>query len=515
MRLVGGLIKRALTLADRIQGLGQTPIDLQRKTLRRLIRKAQFTAFGKHFNFSDILYSSDIIKSFQEHVPFYDYDKIHDEWWYRSLQNKSDITWPGKIRYFALSSGTTGAPSKYLPMTDDMIRSIRKAGFKSIFASTRFDLDADFFTKQGLFIGGSTTLKEMDGYFVGDMSGINLKASSLWLSSFSRPGKQIQSIQDWNRRIEIIARNAPKWDIGFISGIPSWVQLMIEKIIAYNKVDNIHDIWPNLQVIVHGGIAFEPHRKAFDALMRKPVVYIDTYLASEGFIAFQNRPDTKAMALILNNGVFHEFIPFNDENFTRDGNLIGKPRAYTVDEVKTGVEYAVVISTCAGAWRYQIGDTVRFTDTIRKELLITGRTKQFLSVTGEHLSVDNMNQGIQYAQDILKTDVKEYTVAAVETETGFAHRWYIGCEPSVDASTFGQLLDKRLCEVNDDYATERNSVLRDPQVEIVPPQLFLDYMRSQGKIGGQSKFPRVMKTKHFVEWETFIAGKRQRMMLLD
>ena len=195
--------------------------------------------------------------------------------------------------------------------------------------------------------------------------------------------------------------------------------------------------------------------------------------------------------------------------------MIGKPRAYTVDEVKTEVEYAVVISTCAGAWRYQIGDTVKFTDTVRKELLITGRTKQFLSVTGEHLSVDNMNQGIQYAQDILKTDVKEFTVAAVETETGLAHRWYIGCEPSVDASTFGQLLDQRLREVNDDYATERNSVLRNPQIEIISPQLFLDYMKSQGKIGGQSKFPRVMKTKHFAEWETFIAGKRQRMMILE
>lgn len=515
MRLVGGLIKRALTLADRIQGLGQSPIDLQRKTLKRLVRAAQYTAFGKHFNFSSILYSGDIIQAFQENVPFYDYDKIHDDWWYQCLQNKSDITWPGKIKYFALSSGTTGAPSKYLPMTDHMIRSIRKAGFKSIFASTRFDLDADFFTKQGLFIGGSTTLKEMDGYYVGDMSGINLKASSLWLSSFSRPGTKIQSIQDWNRRIEIIARNAPKWDIGFISGIPSWIQLMIEKVVDFNKVDNIHDIWPNLQVIVHGGIAFEPHRAAFNALMRKPVIYIDTYLASEGFIAFQNRPDTKAMALILNNGVFHEFIPFNDENFTADGNLKGKPRAYTVDEVKTGVEYAVVISTCAGAWRYQIGDTVRFTDIVRKEIIITGRTKQFLSVTGEHLSVDNMNQGIQYAQERMKTDVKEFTVAAIETKTGFAHKWYIGCSPAVDAFTFGQLLDDRLKETNDDYATERNSVLREPQIEIVDPKLFLDYMKSQGKIGGQSKFPRVMKSKPFQEWETYIAAKTQQMTLSD
>ncbi len=511
MRLVGGLIKRAFTLANGIQGLGQSPIELQRKTLKRLIRKAQFTAFGKHFHFSDILFSDDVIKAFQENVPFFDYDKIHDEWWYRSLQNKPNITWPGKIKYFALSSGTTGAPSKYLPMTHEMIRSIRKAGFKSFYASTKFDLDADFFTKQGLFIGGSTTLKEANGYYVGDMSGINLKESSLWLSTFSRPGKRIQSIPDWNRRIEVIARNAPKWDIGFISGIPSWILLMIEKVVAYNKVESIHDIWPNLQIIVHGGIAFEPHRKAFDALMRRPMIYIDTYLASEGFIAFQNRPETRSMALILNNGVFHEFIPFNSENFTNDGTLIGQPKTCTVDNIEKGVEYAVVISTCAGAWRYLIGDTVKFTDIERKELLITGRTKQFLSVTGEHLSIDNMNQGIQYVQDILKTDVKEFTVAAVETEAGFAHRWYIGCNPLVDNSTFARLLDEHLKEINDDYATERGSVLGAPQVEIITPQIFLDYMKSQGKVGGQSKFPRVMKTKAFSDWETFVVAKRKRV----
>jgi hypothetical protein len=286
---------------------------------------------------------------------------------------------------------------------------------------------------------------------------------------------------------------------------------MIEKVVAYNKVNNIHEIWPNLRIIVHGGIAFEPHRKAFDALMRKPVIYIDTYLASEGFIAFQNRPNTRGMALILNNGIFHEFVPFTDENFTADGNLKGKPRAYTVDEVREGVEYAIVISTCAGAWRYLIGDTVKFTDIKRKELIITGRTKQFLSVTGEHLSIDNMNQGIQYAQDILKTDVKEFTVAAVETDKGFAHHWIIGCHPEVDASTFACLLDDRLKEINDDYATERGSVLCSPQVDIISPQFFLDYMKSQGKIGGQSKFPRVMKSKPFSEFENFITTKKKRI----
>jgi GH3 auxin-responsive promoter len=511
MKIVGGLIKRAFSLANRVQGLGQQPIDLQRRTLKRLLRKAQFTSFGKFYDFSGILDAPDIIKAYQDEVPFFDYDKLHDEWWHRSLSNKADVTWPGKVKYFALSSGTTGSPSKYIPMTPEMIRAIRKAGMKAYFASTRFGLDADFFTKTGLFIGGSTSLKERGEYFVGDMTGINIKETPFWTASFSRPGKKIQSIPDWGRRIDVIARNASRWDIGFISGIPSWVQLMIEKVVEYNKVDNIHEIWPNLQVLVHGGIAFEPHRKAFDALMKKPMIYIDTYLASEGFIAFQNRPESRSMALILNNGIFHEFVPFTNENFDSDGHIIGKPKSYTVDNVEKGVEYAVAISTCAGAWRYLIGDTVKFTDVELKEIIITGRTKHFLSVTGEHLSVDNMNQGIQHAQDSLKTDVKEFTAAAIETETGFAHKWYIGCEPSVDAATFAKLIDKRLREVNDDYATERDNVLRDPQVEIVPPQYFYDYLKMKGKVGGQAKFPRVMKKEQFAEFEAFMTSKMMKV----
>ena len=505
--IVGGLIKRAFTLADKIQGLGQTPAELQRKTLKRLLRKAQHTAFGEHYEFSEILHAPDMIAEFQEKIPIFDYDKIHDAWWYRSLNNETNVTWRGKVKYFALSSGTSGTPSKYIPMTDDMIRAIQKAGMKAFYASTKFGLDGDFFIKRGLLIGGSTSLKDQGEYYVGDMSGINVKKRPLWLQPLMRPGNRISSITDWNKRLEIIARNASKWDVGFISGIPSWVQLMIEKVIAYNKVDNIHEIWPNLQVFVHGGIAFEPHRKAFEALMKKPMIYIDTYLASEGFIALQNRPETTAMAMILNNGIFHEFIPFNEDNFTPEGNLKGIPRTFTISQVKEGIDYALIISTCAGAWRYLIGDTVRFTDIHRKEIIITGRTKHFLSVTGEHLSVDNMNHGIQYAQDELKTDVKEFTAAAIETSMGFAHRWYIGCTPSVNATEFGHLLDEKFKAINDDYATERSAVLGAPQVEIIPPEVFLDYLKSKGKFGGQGKFPRVMKKEQFADWESFVASK--------
>ena len=505
MPIVGGLIKRAFSLADKVQGLGQTPFELQRKTLQRLLKKAEYTAFGAHYDFDSILKDYDMMQAFQDQVPFFDYDKIYDEWWHRALNNsEANVTWPGQVPYFALSSGTTGAPSKYLPMTPDMIKAIRRSSMKAFFAATRFGLDSDFFGKQGLFVSGSASLKEKGDALVGDMSGISMRTRPMWARGLSKPGNRIQSMPDWQARLQAIARNAPKWDIVFLTGLPSWVQVMIERVMEHNKLSSIHEIWPNLQVFAHGGIAFEPHRAAFDRLMTKPMIYIDTYLASEGFIAFQNRLETRSMALVLNNGVFHEFIPFNETNFDSNGQIKGNPRAYAAHEIQEGVEYALAISTCAGAWRYLIGDTVRFTDAERKELIITGRTKHFLSVTGEHLSVDNMNQGVQFAAETLKIDVKEFVVSPIQSEGKHAHKWYIGCEPLPDPSLFKQLLEEKICEINDDYATERTAVLKEPQVVVVPPRFFHDYMQQQGKGGGQAKFPRVMKKEQFMDWEKFV-----------
>jgi GH3 auxin-responsive promoter len=508
MPLVGGLIKRSFTLANRVQGLGQSPTELQRKTLRRLLRRAQSTAFGEHYKFSDILFAPDVIRAYQEKVDLFDYDKMHDQWWHRALNNEENVSWQGHIEHYALSSGTTGAPSKYIPMPDTMIRAIKRAGLKNFFAVTRWGLPSDFFTGEGLYVGGSSTLKPHNGYLVGDLSGITLQNRPKWIEKRAHPDMNIQRLPDWNTRIKAIAKDAANWDIRYITGIPSWVLLVIENVLAKTGAKNIHEVWPNLQVYVHGGIAFEPYREALNRVMGKPMIYIDTYLASEGFIAFQNRPESRSMAILLNNSIFHEFIPFNSDNFDSDGNLIGKPRAYHIGEVKEGIDYALVISTCAGSWRYLIGDTVRFTDVERKEIIITGRTKHFLSVVGEHLSVDNMNQGIIHAANILGTAVKEFTVQAVESDGSFAHRFYIGCDDKIDAEAFRILMDDKMKEVNDDYATERNSALRTPQIHLLPNEVFHDFMKHINMFGGQAKFPRVMKKDKFAQFEAFVAENR-------
>ena len=509
MPVFGNIIKRGLTLGARINKTGQQipPIQHQRRTLKRLLKKAHPSAFGQYYDFKNILKTDNTILAFQEKVPIHTYDEMHDRWWHMTLNNVENVSWKGKVKYFALSSGTSGAPSKHLPITEDMLKSMRKAGLRMFFALTNFDLDPELFTKPMLMLGGTTALQHQGGYYKGDLSGINASKPPFWLRPYYKPGTKISRINDWNSRIEEIVKQAPEWDIGFIVGIPSWLQLMMERIIEYHKVDTIHDIWPNLRVFVHGGIHFEPYKKGFEKLTSKPLIYMDSYLASEGFIAFQNRPETRAMKLLLSNGIFYEFLTFNEENFDEEGNIKANPKCLSIDLVEEGVDYALILSSCAGAWRYMIGDTVRFLDKARSEIIITGRTRHYLSICGEHLSVDNMNQGIQEVEEQLDLNIREFTVSAVESGKFFTHKWYIGCDVSADTEKVKTILDDKLKEINADYETERGSVLQEIKVELIPTTVFYLYQKSEGKLGGQNKFPRVMKKEKFAKWETFVREK--------
>jgi hypothetical protein len=509
MPIFGNIIKRGLRLGARINRTAQQilPIQHQRRTLKRLLKKAHPTAFGQYYDFKAILKSENIIRAFQEKVPIHSYEEMHDRWWHMSLNNVENVSWKGRVKYFALSSGTSGAPSKHLPITEDMLKSMRRAGLRMFFALTNFDLDPELYTKPMLMLGGTSALQDQGGYFMGDLSGINASKPPFWLRPYYKPGTKISRIDDWNARIEEIVKKAPDWDIGFIVGIPSWLQLMIERIIEYHQVETIHEIWPNLKVFVHGGIHFEPYKKGFEKLTAKPLIYMDSYLASEGFVAFQNRPETRAMKLLLANGIFYEFVPFNEENFDEEGMIRENPTSLSIDLVEEGVDYALILSSCAGAWRYIIGDTVRFTDKARSEIIITGRTKHFLSICGEHLSIDNMNQGIQAVEEEMGISIREFTVSAIESGKFFAHKWYIGCDKPVDTEQLKTVLDNKLREVNADYETERGSVLQDIQIELIPTAIFYLYQKLHGKLGGQNKFPRVMKAERFAKWEAFVRDK--------
>lgn len=482
----------------------KNPATLQKKTLNKLLRKARNTAFGMRYDFEYIMNSKNPMRTFQRLVPVHDYNSMYKNWWYRTLQEEADVAWPGKIRYFALSSGTSEASSKHIPITQDMLKAIRRTGVKQLMSLAHYDLPEGALEKGVLMIGGSIDLVNKGGYFEGDLSGITVKNIPLWFQHFYKPGKEIARERDWGTKIEMIVDKAPEWDISIICGVPAWIQIILEKIIERYNLKSIHDIWPNMTIFLHGGVSFEPYRKGFDRLFERPITYIETYLASEGFIAFQGRPDTSSMELVLDNGIFMEFVPFNERNFTSEGHLTENPEILLIDEVKEGVDYALLISTCAGAWRYLIGDTIRFTSVKDFEIIITGRTKHFLSLCGEHLSVENMTRAIEKVSEQFNISIPEFTVSGVKHEGLFGHHWYIGTNDQVDQPKLKVAIDSILKEINDDYAVERRAALKEIFVDILPLHVFYDWMKSQGKEGGQNKFPRVLRDQKLSDWEAFI-----------
>ena len=357
-------------------------------------------------------------------------------------------------------------------------------------------------------IGGSTHLSRRGNYFEGDLSGIQAARLPFWFQHFYKPGKKIAKTRSWDAKLQDIVDNARQWDIGIIVGVPAWIQILLEKILLQYKVSDIHQIWPNLRVYVHGGVSFDPYRKGFEKLLGRPIHYIETYLASEGFIAYQAFPERKSMKLVLNNGIFYEFVPFDDQHFNSNGELKPDAKSCFIDQVQEGKEYALLLSTCSGAWRYLIGDIIKFTSLEESEIIITGRTKHFLSLCGEHLSVDNMNKAIELVSDDMNINIKEFTVAGVPHGSLFAHRWFVGTDDQVDAGKLRDQLDAQLKQLNDDYAVERSAALKEVVVDILPVRTFYEWMEWKGKVGGQNKFPRVLKKTQLEEWLKFLEANK-------
>ncbi|MFN8336140.1 MAG: GH3 auxin-responsive promoter family protein [Cyclobacteriaceae bacterium] len=512
MAILGTLLKKGVHLREMMEQEYTSPFDLQKKELKELLMEAGNTEFGKYYNFKDILKAfrkgeKEFHKVFRQNIPIHTYNKMYADWWKLSLKGIKNVTWPGRTKYFALSSGTSESASKHIPVTKGMTKAIQRTSLRQILTLSKYDLPSDFFTAGILMLGGSTHLNKKGSYFDGDLSGIQAARLPFWFQHFYKPGKKIAKTRNWDNKLNEITRKAKDWDIGIIVGVPAWIQILMEKIIAHYKVDNIHEVWPNLQVYVHGGVSFDPYRKGFEKLLGRPIHYIETYLASEGFIGFQAYPNRRSMRIVLNNGIFYEFVPFEDKNFDANGDIKPDAEAVTIGEVEEGKEYALLLSTCAGAWRYLIGDVVKFTSLEDSEIVITGRTKHFLSLCGEHLSVENMNKALELSCEELNITASEFTVAGIPHGTLFAHHWYVGSDDKVDAKVLRDKIDEHLKILNDDYATERSAALKDVHVDVLPVQTFYDWMQSKGKIGGQNKFPRVLKGAQLEDWKSFLAGR--------
>jgi hypothetical protein len=503
MNIIGNIIKGAIEFTEKLTPTSNPP-KKQKEVLNHLLVTAKNTAFGRFYDFKAILESDDVQKKFAENIPYFDYNKIHEQWWSKIHEGHTNITWPENPDYYALSSGTTGKTSKYIPVTQAMVESIKSTGIAQILALSNFNLPASFFEKSILMLGSSTDLVKKEEHFEGEISGISARNIPSWFRGYYKPGEDIAQIKDWDTRIRLIAQHARDWDIGALSGIPPWIELMLSEVIFYNKAKNIHEIWPNLEVYTSGGVAFGPYEKSFNALLSRPITVIDTYLASEGFIAFQSRPETDAMQLATNHSIYFEFVPFLPDYITEDGSLKPHAPALTIDDVELNKEYVLVISTVAGAWRYVIGDTIEFTDIERAEIKITGRTKFFLNTVGSQLSVNKLDDAIKYLEESFDIEIKEYTICAKRYEGEFYHSWYLGTVEDIKPDLLAKSLDDYLKEANKNYGVARSKALKGVKVKTIPSAIFYEWNAVNKKKGGQVKMERVMNEEKFAEWELFV-----------
>ncbi|OGS78569.1 MAG: hypothetical protein A3D31_14755 [Candidatus Fluviicola riflensis] len=504
MPIIGKLLKKTTELNYKRTAHKGLDYKDQLKTLNKLLRMAAKTQFGFHHHFQQLLESPDMVEAFQQQVPITDYELFYDRWLHRSIDGERDVAWPGVVKYYALSSGTTGSPSKRIPVTKQMIRSFQRTSIKQFTSIAELNLPDAFYQKSFLAVGGSSKLEKVGNHIEGDLSGILKKHTSIVLLPLTKPDGETAAIKDWNKKLDRMVEMAPSWDISTIAGVPSWCIMLMERIVAHYKVNNIHDIWPNLELYMHGGVYVEPYLSRLNKVCGRPIHTRNTYLASEGYFAYQKHTASEGMQLLLKSGIFFEFVPFNRENFDESGNIKEGANALTINEVHPYEDYALVISTNAGLWRYMIGDLVQFTDVEQREIKISGRIKQYLSLVGEHLSLDNINVAVQKASEELGIDIPEFCLFA-DTEKQ-CHRWYFGSSEILDGDKVMKTVDRILGELNDDYRAVRNyKTLNDPIVNCTSMKIFYDFMEAKGKLGSQNKFPRVMNKHQSTEWLLFIS----------
>lgn len=506
MPIIGKLIKKTNEISYKRSLNKGKQYYHQVITLVKLLEKAKNTKFGKEHQFKAVLSDDEAVDGFQANVPITEYTEFYENWLKDCIEGKRDIIWPGRIRHYALSSGTTGSPSKRIPITIQTIRSFQKTTMKQLSTLHELDLPDAYYEASILVIGGSTKLTKRETHIEGDLSGILKKYTSPVVTPFTKPGEKITRLKDWNEKLELMVEKAPEWNIGTVAGVPSWCILLMEKVIERYNLKSIHDIWPNFHVYMHGGVFMAPYVSRLKKVLGQEVHCLDTYLSSEGYFGYQAAPDRKGMELLLNNGIFFEFVPFNSEYFNEDGTLQNPNLAFALNEVEEGVDYALVISTNAGLWRYMIGDLVRFVDKDRFEIIITGRIKQFVSLVGEHLSLDNINTAIDVTGKEYNTDFTEFCLFADEKE--LRHHWFIGIdEQGLDSAEVMMRLDKKICEINDDYTSSRKYNLKKPVLRIIPTQAFYGFLESIGKLGAQNKFPRVLVAAQAEKWLNYLDEK--------
>lgn len=470
-----------------------SPAAIQEEQLQNLIKTAASTRFGKEHGFSKIK----TVAEYQQAVPLRRYEDFWNNYWKAVFPNITDCTWPGTIPYFPVTSGTTSGATKYIPYTSAMERSNTKAGLDLLSYHVSCKADSKIFGGRSFILGGSTELvEEAPGIFSGDLSGISVKTLPWWARARYFPPAELALLKNWEEKIHILARECLSKDIRMISGVPSWLLIFFDHLFEqYPEAERrLHKLFPNLEMIVHGGVNFAPYYEQFSDLLEGSSAELrEVYPASEGFIAIADRGFREGLRLNLDHSIFYEFVPLEELDNPN-------PTRHWIGTIEKDINYAIVLTTCAGVWSYVIGDTVTFVDTTPPRVLITGRTSYYLSAFGEHLIADEIEDAISTAATHCAYRVIDYSVGAAfpskEKELG-KHIYVIEFESSPKnpvLEEFAQILDTRLCERNEDYAAHRAEGfgLDGPEIRAVEHGFFARWMKKRGKLGGQNKVPRII-----------------------
>lgn len=469
--------------------------DLQRQQLRYLLKKAQDTEWGKRFDFRSISSPRD----FSQRIPVQTYDSLKGDI-SRMINGERNILWPTPVRWFAKSSGTTSDKSKFLPVTHEILHQTHyQGGFDTVALYLRNNPESQFFRRKGLILGGSHSPSPLNRkVHCGDLSAVLLQNLNPLVNLIRVPRKEIILMDEWESKIQAIVENTYRADVNSLSGVPSWMLVLIKAVIRKAGAQTLTDVWPNLEVFFHGGISFTPYREQYKHLIPSGKMhYMETYNASEGFFGIQDDPADPALLLMLDYGIYYEFIPL--EELDRDN-----PSTIPLEDVETGKNYAMLISTPGGLWRYEIGDTVRFTSTRPYKFLISGRTKHFINAFGEELMVHNADKALAETCRATGAIVTDYTAAPLfllEKAKG-KHQWLIEFEKAPDSlAEFTRLLDQNLQAANSDYEAKRYKEisLQLPEVIVARKNCFYDWLKRKGKEGGQHKIPRLSNQRDILE----------------
>ncbi len=471
------------------------PIDVQNEMLRKMCYNASYTEFGTQHRFVEV----ESLKDFQERVPLQSYEELKP-WVDRLMAGEKALLWPTESKWYAKSSGTASTKSKLIPMTRESLTDCHQKGGKDLLALYYLNRpDAKLYSYKHVVVGGSaqTIANNFDSY-TGDLSAIIMKNLPWWAEIRRTPSKETALMDQWEEKIEKLARETMQENVGMLTGVPSWTMVMGKKILEISGASDLKEIWPNLECFWHGGVSFEPYREEFKKMISGKMNYVESYNASEGFFGIQDDLGKDDLLLMLDYGIFYEFIPMDCYEGVDSKKVIG------LEDIELGKNYALVISTNGGLWRYIIGDTVKFTSKAPFRFKITGRTKSYINTFGEELIVENADQAVTWACSELGAQIRDYTACPIymENNSKGGHEWLFEfVRPPADMNVFMNLIDQKLQEINGDYEAKRQKgmAMGFPKYSVLATGGFDQWLKSQGKLGGQNKIPRLCNDRYIVE----------------